>query len=115
MRRVQPAEGGEELAAFQLQVEWQARGLHERFLHFNFGLVVVVQFENDIRETFEVRIDRTVKRELDVTRVEAALLWIVIAHFDVIEISRAGISEREQAIKRNVHISLAATDSDRLR
>src|SRR6266481_9049796 len=102
MRRVQPAEGGKELPGFQLKVIGQARGLHERFLHFDLGLVVVVQFENDIGETLEVRIDRTVKRELDVTRVEAALLWIVIAHFDVIEISRAGISEREQTIKRNV-------------
>ena len=89
--------------------------MHERFLDFDLGLVVVVQFENDIGESFEVRIDRAVKGELDVTRVEAALLWIVIAHLDVIEISRAGISEREQPIERNVHVSFAATDGDRLR
>ena len=88
--------------------------MHERFLDFDLGLVVVVQFENDIGETFEVRIDRTVKGQLGVARVEAALLRIVVADLDVMEIGRAGISEREQTIERNVHVSFAATDSDRL-
>jgi len=34
------------------------------------GLIVVIQFENDVREPFEVRIDRTVKRQLNVPRVK---------------------------------------------
>ena len=115
MRRVQPAERGKELPAFQLQIVGQTRGLHEGFLHFDFGFVVVVQFENNVRETFEVGIDCAIERELDIARVESALLRIVIAHFDVIEITRAGISKREQTIERNVHIIFAATNGDGLR
>src|SRR6266446_4728726 len=115
MRRVQSAEGGEELPGFQLQIERKASRLHECFFDFDIGLVVVVQLENDVGETFEVRIDRAVKGELYVAGIEAALLWIVIAHFDVIEIARAGIGEREQAVEGDVHVISAATDSDWLR
>ena len=89
--------------------------MQERFLDFHLGLVVVVQLENDVGETFEVRIDRAGERQLDITRIEAALLRIVIAHFDVIEIARAGVSEGEQSVKGDVHVIFAATDRDRLR
>src|SRR5882724_7188819 len=98
MRRVQPAEGGEELPGFQLQVERQASRLHECFFDFDLGLVVVVQLENDVGETLEVRINRTVKGELYVAGIEAALLRIVITYFDVIKILRAGISECKQSV-----------------
>src|SRR5207244_1918462 len=99
MRRVQPAEGGEELPGFQLQVERKASRLHECFFDFDVGLVVVVQLENDVCETLEVRIHRTVKRQLNVTRIETALLRIVVADFDVIEVACAGISERKQTVE----------------
>ena len=89
--------------------------MHEGFFHFYFCLIVVIQFENDVRETFEVRIDRPVERELDVARVESTLLWIVIANFDVMQVTCAGICEREQTIERDVHVSFAAADRDRLR
>src|SRR5438046_4729763 len=105
MCRVQSTERSEELPAFQLQVEWQASRLHECFLYFDLGFVVVVQLENDVRESFEVRVHRPVERELNVARVESALLWIVIAHFDVIEIARAGISQRKQAGEGWAHVS----------
>ena len=93
MGRINSAECGEELSRFKLQVERQTRRLQERFLNFDFGFVVVVELENDIGETFEVRIDRAVERELDVARVEPALLRIVIANFDVVEIARARAGE----------------------
>ena len=115
MRRVQPAEGGEELPGFQLQIVGEARGLHEGFLDFDIGLVVVVQLENDVGEAFEVGIDRPVERELNVARIESALLRIVIAHFNVIKILRAGISECEQTVEGDVHVISAATDRDWLR
>src|SRR5438067_12913169 len=99
MRRIQSAERGEELSAFQLEVKRQAGRLHECFFDFHFRLIVVIQLENDVRKTFEVRIDRTVKRQLGVTRVEAALLRIVIANLDVMEIACAGISERTQTVE----------------
>src|SRR5438093_5409966 len=98
MCRIQSTERSEELPAFQLQVEWQASRLHECFLYFDLGFVVVVQLENDVRESFEVRIDRAVERQLDIARIEASLLRIVIADLDVIEVARAGISKRKQSI-----------------
>src|SRR5207253_4020369 len=102
--RTDSAERGEELSGLQLQVERETGRLQERFLDFDLGLIVVVELENNIGEAFEVRINRAVKRELDVAGVEAALLRIVIAHFDVIEVSRARISEREQAVEGDVHV-----------
>ena len=92
MGRIDPAEGGEELPAFQLQIERQTGRLQKRFLDFDLGFVIVVEFENDVGEAFEVRIDRAIERELDVARVEAALLRIVIADFEAIEVARARIS-----------------------
>ena len=115
MRRVQPAEGGEELPGFQLQIEGKARGLHECFFDFDIGFIVVVQLENDIGETFEVGINRTVKGELYVAGIEAALLRIVITYFDVIKILRAGVSKRKQAVKGNVHVIFSAANRDWLR
>src|SRR5213079_3565169 len=101
MCRIQPAKGGEELSAFQLEIERQARRLHECFFNLDFGFVVVIQFEDDVGETFEVRIDRAIKCKLGVPRVETSLLRIMVADLDVMEIGRAGISEREQTIERN--------------
>jgi hypothetical protein len=91
VRRVQPAKIGEELSAFQLQIVWEAAGLQESFLEFDLGLVVVVQQENDVRKPLEVGIDCAVKRQLGVARIEAALLRVVVADLDVIEIGGAGI------------------------
>ncbi len=108
MNRIEPAERRKELSAFQLQIERQARRLHECFFDFDLGFIVVIQFENNIGEPFEVRVDRAVERQLDVARVETTLLRIVIAYFDVVEIGRAGISEREQAVEGNIHIIFAA-------
>src|SRR5439155_19646437 len=89
MGRNNSAECGEELSGFQFQNERQTGRLQERFLDFDFGLVVVVELENNVGEAFEVRIDRAVEGELNVARVESTLLRIVVADFDVIEIARA--------------------------
>src|SRR5439155_24816437 len=99
MRRVQPTEGGEKLPGLQLQVEWQAGCLHECLFNFDIGFIVVIQFENDVGEPFEVGIDRAIKGQLDVARVEPPLLRIVITYFDVIKIARARVSERKQSVK----------------
>ncbi len=93
MGRIDPAKGGEELSGFQLQIERQTGCLQERLLDFDLGLIVIVELENNVGETFEVRIDRAIKRELDVARVETTLLRIVITDFDVIEIARARAGE----------------------
>ena len=91
MRSVQPAEVGKELPAFQLQIVWQARGLQESFLEFDLSLVVIVQQENDVREPLKVRFGCAIKREFGVACIEAALLGIVVANLDVMEIGCAGI------------------------
>src|SRR6266436_7241495 len=83
---VDPAERGEELSGIQLKIEREAGCLQERFFNLDIGVVVVIEFENDVGESFEVRIHRTVERELDVPRIESALLRIVVSPFDVTEI-----------------------------
>src|SRR5436190_9094741 len=115
MRRIQSAERGEELSAFQLEVKWQAGRLHECYFNFHFRFIVVIQLENNVGEAFEVRIDCAIKRQFGVARIETALLRIVVADLDVMEIARTGISECEQTIERNVHISFATAYGDRLR
>src|SRR6266567_4877449 len=113
---IQPAEGGEELATLQLQTERQVRCLHKRFFDFDLGFIVVIEFENNVGEPFEVRIDRAIEGELDITGVESALLRIVIAHFDVRQIACARSSESKHAVEGNVHVILAAArDCDWLR
>src|SRR5881394_3672937 len=101
MNRIEPAERRKELSAFQLQIEWQARRLHECFFNFDLGFIVVIQFENNIGEPFEVRVDRSVERELDVARVETTLLRIVIAYFDVVEIGPAGVATTDSSVVGN--------------
>src|SRR5262245_55100990 len=99
MRWIQTPKGSQELTAFQLQIVRQARRLQECFLKFDLGFVIVVQQENDIRESFEVRIDCAVKREFGVASVEATLLRIMIAYFNVIEIGGAGIRQRKHTVQ----------------
>src|SRR5437588_93571 len=114
MSRIEPAKSGEELSGFELKVERQTRRLHERFFNFDIGVVVVIEFEHDVGEPFEVGIDRSVERQLDVARVESALLRIVIPALDVTEIARARAGEGKQSVERDVHVILAAADADRL-
>ena len=99
MGGIQPAEVSEELSAFQLQIVGQAGGLQESFLEFDFSVVVIVQQENDIREALEIRIDCAVKRQFSVARVETALLRIVVAHLDVVEIGRARVGKRKHTVE----------------
>src|SRR6266576_6535854 len=103
MGRVNATEGVEELSAFDLQSERQTGRLQERFFELDLGFVVVVELEHDIRESFEVRIDRAIERDLGVARIEAALLRIVIAHFEMIEMPLTRGGEGKQTIERNVH------------
>src|SRR4051794_28902232 len=86
MRRIDAAKGAEELAAFELQTERQVRRLHERFLELDLGFVVVVELEHDVGEALEIRIDRAIERDLRVAQIEAALLRIVIADFELIDV-----------------------------
>ena len=98
-----------------MQVEWEIRRLQKRFLHFDSGFVVVVELEDNVGEAFEIRIDRAIEGELDVARVKAALLRIVIADFDAIEVARRRSGERKHSVERNVHVILAAANRDRRR
>src|SRR3954470_20546549 len=110
MRWVDPAEGGEKLPGFELKIERQACGLGEGLLDFDLGLIVVIQLEDDVGESLKVGVNRTVERELDVSRVETSLLRIVIADFDVIEITCRRTGQREHRIERDVHVILAAAN-----
>src|SRR5438477_10846976 len=114
MSRIDPAKSGEELSSFELKVERQTRRLHERFFNFDIGVVVVIEFEDNVGESFKIGIDCAIERELDVARVKSALLRIVIPALDVAEIARARAGEGKHSVERDVHVILAAADADRL-
>src|SRR4030095_6609900 len=65
MLRVDAAKRGEELAALDLEAPRQRRRLHERFLGLNFGFVLVVEFEDDVREALEIRVDGAIERNFE--------------------------------------------------
>src|SRR5436305_11625695 len=113
MGRINSTKCGKELPSLHLKIEWQTGRLQECFFSFHVRVVVVIELENNIGETFEVRIDCAVKCQFDIASIESALLWIVIADLDSIEIAGAGISQREQPIERDVHVILPATNGDR--
>ena len=117
MGRIETAEGGEELPRFYLQAEGQTGRLQERFFEFNLRLVIVIQLQDDVGEAFEIGIDRAIERDLGIARVKAALLRIVIANFDVIDIACGGAGEGKLTIEGDVHVGLgaAATTDDRNR
>src|SRR5207249_209643 len=92
-----------------LQAEWQIRCLHKRFLDLDLGFIVVVEFEDDIGETFEVRIDRAIEGEFDIAGIETTLLRIVIAYFDVRKIACGRSSQSKHTVEGNIHVVLPAT------
>src|SRR5436305_1215177 len=100
---IDSAEGGEELSALELKIKRQTGGLQKRFLYLHVGVVIVIEFENNIRETLEVGINRAIKCELDVSRVKSALHRIMIADFNPIEMFVARVGEGEQSVERDVH------------
>src|SRR2546430_6083371 len=111
---INSAERGEELSGLQLKIERQTRCLEERLFDFDICVVVVIEFEDDVGETFEIRIDCAVEGEFDVAGVESTLLRIVVSALDVIKIARGRAGERKQSIERDVHVIFSATDGDRL-
>src|ERR1700736_363525 len=113
MGRINSTECGKELPSLHLEIERQIGRLQERFLDLHARVVVVIKLENDIRESFEIRIDCAIKCQLDIAGIEYSLLRIMIADLDPIEVAGAGVSEREHPVERDVHIILAATNGDR--
>src|SRR5437762_7828600 len=108
---IDPAERGEELPAFQLQAERQVRCLHKCLLDLDVGFVVVVEFEDDVGKTFEIRIDRAIECKLDIASVESALLRIVIAHFDMRKIACTRPGKSKHPVEGNVHVVFATTSN----
>jgi hypothetical protein len=76
-----------------LKIKRQIRCLQKRLFNFHLGLIVVVQLENNVGESFEIRIDRAIECELDVARIEAALLRMVVADLNVVEIAKSPSKE----------------------
>ena len=89
---INAAKGVEKLPGLDLQTKGQTRRLEKGLFKLDFGLVVVVELQNNVREAFEIRIDRAVDGDFRVAGIEAPLLRIVIADLDVGEITRARTS-----------------------
>ena len=114
MLRIDAAERREELPALDLQIPRQRGRLHERLLHLQRGLVGVIELEDDVREPLEIRVHRAVERQLRIARVEAALLRIVVADFEPIEMLLGRDRSREHPVEGDVQVILpAARDRDR--
>ena len=77
--RILPAKIGEELSCLELKVSWQGGRLQIGFLELDLRFVVLVQLENDIPETFEIRVHSAVHGNFSIAQREAAFNWIVIA------------------------------------
>src|SRR5437764_15334863 len=103
MSGIDAAEGVEELSAFELQSVRQTRRLEKRFFKLDLGFVVVVELEHDVRESFEVRIDRAIERDLSIAPIEAALERIVIAHFEPIKMTIARSRGGKQSFVRGAY------------
>src|SRR5438874_13256992 len=86
MHGIDAAKRREELPGFELKSPRQCRGLQEGFFDFDCGLVVVIELEDDVNETSKVGINRAVEHDLFISRVESAMLSVMIADFDAIEI-----------------------------
>jgi hypothetical protein len=82
-------QGREELPSFGLQAPGKRRRLHEGFLDFDRRLVVVVELEDDVGESFEIWVDGAVQGQLGVARIETALLRVVVADFESIQMPRS--------------------------
>jgi len=78
---IDAAELGEKLTGFSLEAKGKVGGLAEGFLDFDLGLIVIVEFEDDICEAFEERVHGTIEGEFDVAGVESSLLGVVVADF----------------------------------
>ena len=108
MLRVDASERREELPALELQTPRQRRRLHERLLGLDLSFVLVAELEDDVHERFEIRVHRAVERDLEVARVEAALLRVVVADFDPVEMFRGGKRGGEHPVEGEVQVVLPA-------
>src|SRR3954468_14541829 len=100
MGRVDAAERVEELSAFYLQAEGQVCCLEEGFFQLDLGFVVVIELQDDVREAFEIRVDRAIEGDLGIASIEATLLRIVVADFELIEMAIARCCESKHAVER---------------
>src|SRR2546421_2542854 len=112
MSGIDAAEGVEKLSGFYLEAVRQIRRPEKRFFKLDLGLVVVVELEYDVREPFEVRIDRAIERDLGIAPIEAALERIVIAHFQTIQMTIARSREGKHSVERDVHVVLVVPAAD---
>jgi hypothetical protein len=87
MRRVDAAEGGEELAPFNCKPNGRFVVCINASSTSTSVSLSLIEFEDDVGEAFEVRIDRAIEGEFDIAGIETALLRIVIAYFDVRKIA----------------------------
>ena len=68
MLLILPTEGSEELTGFELQAPRERSGLHKRFLQFDLRFVFVVEFQDDVGEPFEIRVNCAIQRQLGIAQ-----------------------------------------------
>src|SRR4051812_41409576 len=100
-----PPKIGKELPCLELKVLWQGGGLQICLLQFDFSALVFVEFEDQIGESFEIRIHRAIKSNFGIAQGKPALDWVVIAQ---LQTSRRVACRRpanvHQGSKTDVHV-----------
>ena len=68
MLRIVATKRREKLTSLELQIGRQRSRLQIRFLQFDVRLIIFVQLQNDIGETFEIRINRSIEGDFRVAQ-----------------------------------------------
>src|SRR6266550_9067930 len=96
---------GEELTDLELQIGRQRGGQHVGLLQLDTGVAVLIEFIDDVAEPLEVRIYRSVERELDIRNGKAVHVRVVIADLYCTDIGLAGPSCIRQSDKADIHVT----------
>ena len=107
MLRVLPAELTEELSAAQLQVAGQLGCEEVHLFELDPGFAGRVDLVNQVGEAPEIRVYRSVERELRIRYGEPAHPRVVIAELQGGDVGLGGPAEIGQAIEPDVHVGPA--------
>ena len=111
---VEAAKVREELARAQLQIAGQRTRLGVCLLDLQCRSTARIDLVNKTRLTAEIRIDRAAENRFEILQREAALLRIVAAGLQFIEVGRGRGTGGQQHVEREIEKRRAALDAQRV-
>src|SRR6202521_1809666 len=94
----------EELSDLQLQIGGQRSSQYIGLLQLDARSASLVEFVDDVAESLEVRIDRSIKRELHIGNGEAVHMGIVVTDLNRADIGLGGPPRIRQGDKPDIHV-----------